>query len=76
MRMQRKKALGVLQDLIGRAKGAYLNDRARDRADLLLPPLDFAFRLVVALRSESAIGVNRVLKKIEVAEDGRPETAE
>lgn len=51
-RVPRAKLLRELQDLVGRAKGIYMNDRAPDRADLILPVLDRAFDICVELRDK------------------------
>lgn len=51
---ERKKLTGRLQDLIGRARGAYLNDRSASRADDVLSALDEAFEVVVRLNSSYA----------------------
>ena len=46
------KLLGRLQDLIGIAQAAYMNDRDPMQADKLLPALKEAFGIVVRLREK------------------------
>jgi len=43
--------LGRIQDLVGTAKSAYLNDRSEDRAGPVLDALGKAFDAVVSIRS-------------------------
>lgn len=43
--------LGRVQDLIGRAKGDYWNDRSDARASKVVAALEEAFDLVVEIRS-------------------------
>lgn len=50
-RKQLVKGIGKLQDLIGRAKSAYQNDRDPYRSDHVVDPLEEAFDLCVVLRS-------------------------
>jgi hypothetical protein len=42
--------IGKIQDLSGKAKGIYLNDRGLNRADKLIPILDEIFNLCVDIR--------------------------
>jgi hypothetical protein len=49
--MPRAQMLSELQDLIGRAKNGYLNDRSPERADIVIPALERAFDIVIKLRS-------------------------
>lgn len=46
-----KVALCKIQDLVGRARGVYQNDRAPDRADRLEPLLDEIFNICLEVRS-------------------------
>jgi hypothetical protein len=46
-RAELKEAIGRLQDLVGRARGCFLNDRNPDRAQHVLDALDEAFDLCV-----------------------------
>lgn len=48
---KRQPGLARLQDLIGSMKSVYLNDRASNRADKLIPMLDEAFEIILRLRS-------------------------
>ena len=45
------KGIGRLQDLVGKAKADYWNDRSPDRAELVIAALTEAFELCLALRS-------------------------
>ena len=47
-----KKKLWRVQDLIGQAKGGYMNDRVSNRADNVMKPLNEAFALMVEVNSE------------------------
>ena len=51
-RVPRAQFLKRLQDLIGKIQGDYMNDRAPDRADKVLPALKEAFEIVVRLREK------------------------
>lgn len=50
-RFQRAKLLGELQDLVGRAKSDFENDRAWDRAERVTRSLDRAFDIVLTIRN-------------------------
>lgn len=45
------KAMGEVQDLAGRAKAIYQNDRDTFQADKLIPVLDEIFQIAVNMRS-------------------------
>lgn len=51
-RRKPQPGLGRLQDLIGRAKNDFLNDRDPMRADKVIAALDEAFEIVLRLRTE------------------------
>lgn len=44
------KSLEEVQNLIGQAKGAYMNDRAPDRWTKVVQPLEKAFDIIVSIR--------------------------
>lgn len=46
-----KAAICKIQDLVGKAKGVYQNDRAPDRADRLEPLLNEIFDICIEVRS-------------------------
>jgi len=46
-----KVALSKIQDLAGKAKNVFQNDRAPDRADRLEPLLDEIFNICLEVRS-------------------------
>lgn len=45
------KAFGRIQDLAGKAKNIYLNDRDPMQADKLIPVLDEIFKIALDIRS-------------------------
>lgn len=49
-RITPKQAIGRLQDMIGRMKNLYMNDRNKNTADQLLPLFDEAFELCIKVR--------------------------
>ncbi len=68
-RLNRPAMLGRIQDLVGSAKHAYLDDRSPNRADRLLPLLDEAFDLCVQVRSAYCLPRRRKLEKAEKADE-------
>ena len=52
MNRQERKRLGRIQDLIGRASGAYADDRSPDRAEKVNTALSEAFDLAVKMLSK------------------------
>lgn len=51
-RRQLLKGIGQLQNLIGKARGDYYNDRAHNRADLMEESLTTALNLCIYLRKD------------------------
>ena len=49
MKKADKVKLGRIQNLIGRAKGAYQNDRDPNRAESVVNPLEEAFQLCIEI---------------------------
>lgn len=46
------KRVGQIQNLVGKARGAYWNDRQADRAEAVITPLEEAFKLCLEITGE------------------------